>query len=424
MTINIYAPFTENQINYLRLTNKSWLNVAEGGKRGSKNVLNTLAWALTLENHPDRFHLAAGVDISAARVNIIECDGFGLTNLFEGRYREGKYKNKDCLYLKTKAGEKIIFYAGGKRDGDEKNIKGYTYGTVYITEVNECHPKFVQECFDRTLSSKDRKIFHDLNPKSPGHWYYTDLIDFHEQKQLDNPKYGYNYGHFTILDNLSIDSKRLKKELNTYDKGSIWYERDILGKRRQIEGLVYQMFNYNFHVVKTEPRPYEQYYVSMDYGTQHPCVFQLWGLANGIWYCVREYFYEGSKGRQKDSTEYYNDVLKLVDNLPIKSFILDNAPIASSFGVLVKRLGKFKYRMADDDVAEGIQDTATALRQGIIKFNDCCKNTINEFGLFLWDDKSTIDEPLKINDDAMSAMRYFVRTLRIATPKQKGLRID
>lgn len=194
---------------------------------------------------------------------------------------------------------------------------------------------------------------------------------------------------------------------------------------------MYQMFNNDFHVVPTIPRPYEQYILSMDYGTQHPCVFHLWGLANGTWYLVREYYYEGSKGKQKDSTEYYDDLIKFITEtdetnntskeLSIKTFILDNAPIASSFCVYVKRKGKFSTRMADDDVAQGIQDTATALRQGIIKFNDCCVNTIKEFGLYLWDDKSTTDEPLKINDDAMSAMRYFVRTMRLVVPKRKSL---
>ena len=61
-------------MNYLRRTLTSWLNVAEGGKRGSKNVLNTYAFCINLETHPDKIHLIAGVSNATARINIAECD--------------------------------------------------------------------------------------------------------------------------------------------------------------------------------------------------------------------------------------------------------------------------------------------------------------------------------------------------------------
>ena len=176
----------------------SWFNVAEGGKRGGKNVLATLIFCSLLENHKNRIHLVAGVSIATAKLNILDCDGYGLLNYFEGRCREGKYQNRDCVYVQTKTGEKIVLVSGGGKDGDEKLIKGNTYGMAYITEANECHPKFLKEVFDRTLSSSNRKIFHDLNPKEEEHWYYTDILKFHEEQQAKNSKYGYNYGHFTL----------------------------------------------------------------------------------------------------------------------------------------------------------------------------------------------------------------------------------
>ena len=240
--LNEIAPLSKNQREYLRRVKNSWFNVAEGGKRGGKNVLNTLAYCLTLENHPDRLHLIAGVSQSTASINILDCDGFGLLNYFEGRCREGKYKNKDCVYVSAVTGEKIILVAGGGKNGDERYIKGNTYGTAYITEANECAESFIKEVFDRTLSSNDRKIFHDLNPKAPQHWYYTEILDFHEQAQTKNCTYGYNYGHFTIADNLSISDEKLKKILTTYEKGTVWYDRDIKGLRKTADGIVFQDF--------------------------------------------------------------------------------------------------------------------------------------------------------------------------------------
>lgn len=240
--MNIPAPLTENQHAYLDRCAKSWLNVAEGGKRGGKNVLQTLAFCTYLDVHPNRIHLIAGVSTATARINIIDCDGFGMLNFFEGRCHTGQYQNRDCLYVDTNNGRKIVLISGGGKDRDERLIKGNTYGMAYITEANECHPNFIREVFDRTMSSANRKVFHDLNPKAPKHWYYSDVLSFHESRQRDNPSYGYNYGHFTIADNMSIPDDQMRRVLDTYDKGSVWYQRDILGKRAAAEGLVYRTF--------------------------------------------------------------------------------------------------------------------------------------------------------------------------------------
>lgn len=240
--MNKLAPFTMNQKAFYDRCFSSWFNVAEGGKRGGKNVLTTMAFCRLLETHPNRIHLVAGVSIASAKLNILDCDGFGMLNYFDGRCREGKYKNRDCLYVQTVTGEKVVLVSGGGKDGDAKYIKGNTYGMAYITEVNECHPTFIQEVFDRTLSSADRKIFHDLNPKAPGHGYYRDVLDFHVAQQRENPAYGLNYGHFTIADNMSISDAQLRRVLATYDKTSVWYRRDVKGDRVAAEGLIYRLF--------------------------------------------------------------------------------------------------------------------------------------------------------------------------------------
>lgn len=237
--MNIYSDFEKKQIEYIRKSQECWLNVAEGGKRGGKNVINALAFCIALETHKDRLFLIGGVSLSAVKLNILDCDGYGILNYFEGRCREGKYKNKDCVYVYTHSGEKVLLISSGAKDGDEKFIKGNTYGMAYITEANECTLKFLNEVMDRTISSSDRKIFHDLNPKSPAHWYYTDFLRFHEKQEEKIENYGYNYCHFNIFDNLSIADDKLKKILATYDKNSIWYKRDILGKRIANAGVLF-----------------------------------------------------------------------------------------------------------------------------------------------------------------------------------------
>lgn len=265
--MNNYAPFVQNQVDYLRRCLNSWFNVAEGGKRGAKNVLDVLCFCILLENHPDRLHLLGGVSISSVKLNIIDCDGHGISNYFYGRCKEGKYKNKDCIYVRTSDGkEKILLISGGAKDGDEKYIKGNTYGMAYITEANECHQKYIKEVFDRTISSHNRKVFHDLNPKPPAHWYYTEILDFHEKMQKQNPDYGYNYGHFNIFDNLSITNDQLKKTLSTYDKNSIWYKRDILGQRIANAGILFDLIANNKERYLTEDTLHGIITTGVDFG--------------------------------------------------------------------------------------------------------------------------------------------------------------
>ena len=412
--MNIPAPFSENQNAFFWRCFNSWLNVAEGGKRGGKNVLITLAYCAILEKHPSKIHLIAGVSTSTARLNILDCDGYGMLNFFEGRCRPGQYQNRDCLYVRTPTGEKIVLVSGGGKDRDERLIKGNTYGTAYITEANECHPNFIQEVFDRTISSPDRKVFHDLNHKAPGHWYY-DILDFHERQQDVDLRYGYNYGHFTIADNMSISDDQLRRILKTYDKDSTWYKRDILGQRCIADGLVYPMFTEEKIELDAE-RQYRKYMISMDYGTRNPTAMILWGLCDGAWYGFKEYYFNSRvEMTQKTDQEYYDDLCKFAGGLPIDHIIID--PSALSFITLVEKKRRFKVWDADNDVLDGIRHTAQCISDGTIRICKSCENTIKEFGLYSWDEDATEDRPVKENDHAMDAVRYFVQTTGIWNKK-------
>lgn len=239
MSVISYSPFNIKQAEYFKRSLACWLNVAEGGKRAGKNILNILAFAENIETHPDKIHLAAGVTKATTRMNIMDSNGFGLEHYFAGRSKYGTYQGIDCLYVSSKTGSKIILIAGGKDSDDYRGIKGFSLGSVYVTEANECHQTFIQECIDRTLASRDRKVFFDINPKSPRHWFYVDLLDFQDKLLAAGQNQRYNYEHFTIWDNMSISDEQLNEALAGYDKGSLWYQADILGKRTAASGRVY-----------------------------------------------------------------------------------------------------------------------------------------------------------------------------------------
>jgi len=412
--MNIPAPFSENQYRYFRDTFHSWFNVAEGGKRGGKNIVQIASFGLHLESHPDRLHLVAGIDVSAARLNVIDSNGYGLLNMFEGRCREGKYKDMNAFFVQTHTGEKIVLIAGLGNSRGQDDIAGNSYGMVMVTEANRCHREGVKEATDRTIASKNRKVFHDINPRAEGHPYYKDVLDYHTAQQLTNPDYGYNYGHFNMLDNMALTKEQIRQVISTYDKKSAWYQRDILGKRMALEGLIYPQFNYDFHVVPTIPRPYSTYYVSVDYGTQNATSIALWGLADGIYYRIDEYYHSGrDTGSQKTASKYFHEMRKLVGNRQIDSVIVD--PSASHFIAEIREHSDWWVRKANNDVMKGILEVGEALDAGIIKVNDCCKQIIRDMGLYSWDPKSVEDQPQKSNDHGHAAddFRYFVATEKI-----------
>lgn len=280
-----YAPLSEKQQRYIRRTLHSWLNVAEGGKRAGKNIINLIAWAICIDEHPDKLHLAVGVSISAATLNIIDSNGFGLEYIFAGRCHRGQYDGRDALYVTdVHFREKIILITGGADKTAVPKIKGNTYGSAYITEANECHPDMVKEVFTRTLTSNDRKIFHDLNPMSPSHWYYREILDFYTDQQKAGTISGFNYEHFTVLDNLSISDEKLHALIATYDRGSLWYQRDILGLRTSASGRVYTSYRYaDVAVSPADIRKmhFNELAVGVDIGGTDATVATLCGVTQG-----------------------------------------------------------------------------------------------------------------------------------------------
>ncbi|MCR0424286.1 phage terminase large subunit [[Clostridium] innocuum] len=320
-----YAPLTIKQSEYVKRCMTCWLNVAEGGKRAGKNILNTMAYGAVLEDHPDRLHLVAGVTLATAKMNVIDSNGFGLKHIFKGRCREGKYEERDALYVQTRTGEKIVICAGGGKVNDAARIKGNSYGTVYITEVNECHQSFVQEVFDRTLASTKRQLFFDLNPMSPSHWFYSDILDYQDELKARGENEGYNYEHFTIADNMSLSDAKLCEVLLTYDKTSLWYQADILGRRTAASGRIYERYSYKDVVItpdyisdkefKDKGKRFVQFSIGVDIGGTDATVATLTGFTEGYREAIKLDGYYHKQGKNTSGYTHDKYAKEIVDKI-------------------------------------------------------------------------------------------------------------
>ena len=348
----------------------------------------------------------------------------GIEAQFRGRCTWGKYRGNDCIRVRTKTGEKIVIFAGAGKADSFKRIRGNSYGMWIATEVNLHHESFIQEAFNRTAAAKLRKFFWDLNPSAPNSPIYEKYIDLYRIKQERGElPGGCNYELFLMRDNATISDERFAEIVAQYDPQSVWYKRDIEGKRVSAEGMIYPGYSSALETPFTPPR-WRDVFISIDYGTQNAFAALLWGKSEGVWHIFREYRYSGRDTQvQKTDEDYVRDMERFVsESLPEDQqrgvmTIID--PSAASFIAALRRSRlAFRVRKADNDVLDGIRDVAVCMQRGDVRIFDNLPELRKEFDGYVWDDKAD-DKPIKVNDHLMDALRYGVRTMRLVKPKEE-----
>lgn len=387
--------------------------VAEGAIRSGKTIDNCILAAQYLELTPDRYSIATGSTIGNAKLNIGACNGFGLENLFRGRCKWGKYLDNEALFLYTQTGEKVLIFAGGGKADSYKRILGNSYGLWIATEINEHHDSadsresFIKVAMGRQAAAISPYTLWDFNPCSPNHPIYRDYVDAYRTSFPGK----YVYEHFAMRDNATITPERMREIESQYTPGTVWYRRSVLGERCVAEGLIYPDFAKC--LVDALPSVPVKYAVSMDYGTYNATAMILWGLCGATWYAFREVYHSGRNEKHQLTDDEYMDMLTaLMFDVSVGRIIID--PSAASFIVLARKRG-WHVDKADNDVLDGIRDTANVMQRGLIKVvRGACPNLCNEMAGYLWDSKSGVDQPLKVDDHMPDALRYFVRTMRLA----------
>lgn len=289
-----------------------------------------------------------------------------------------------------------FYLFGGKDEGSAALIQGITLSGVFLDEVALMPRSFVEQALAR-CSVSGSKMWFNCNPDNPSHWFYTEWIKKADEKRA-------LYLHFTMDDNPSL-SQKLKNRYRRLYSGA-FYDRFVLGKWTASEGVVYPMFSMKKHVYSGSV-DCEKYVISCDYGTVNPSSFGLWGMSEGKWYRIREYYYSSKReGISRTDEEHYQALEELAGGLKIEKVIVD--PSAASFIECIRRHKRFRVVKADNDVITGIRRVCAALKQDKLMINQSCRDIIREFSLYRWNEKSAGDFPVKENDHAMDDMRYFV----------------
>ena len=378
--------------------------ICDGAVRSGKTSI--MMWAFVkwaMDNFSGQRFGICGKTVDSATKNIV--DPFTSMTLAKERYIIRWRRSEKILEVRRGAVTNIFEVFGGKDESSFTLIQGRTLAGVLLDEVVLMPRSFVEQAMTR-CSVDGAKLWFSCNPGSPQHWFYVEWIQRHKERNA-------LYLHFKMTDNPGLSEQTLARYEAMFT--GIFRQRYIDGLWVLAEGIIYPMFGKDSPVPTIE-RKYSRYVISMDYGIQNPTAILLWGFCDGVWYQVNEYYHSGREtNRQKTDQEYYEDLEQLAGDRYIECLIID--PSATSFITLVKQKRRFRVRQAKNEVIDGIQKTASAIQQGKIKVNDCCKRTIKEYGLYSWDQKADEDRPIKENDHAMDATRYFVNTMNIMKPK-------
>jgi PBSX family phage terminase large subunit len=403
-----FKPFSDKQLKVLTwwLPNSPVKDrdgiIADGAIRSGKTLsmsLSFVMWAMFCFNGQN-FGMC-GKTIGSFRRNVL----FWLKLMLRSRGYGVADHRADNLVVVTKGDVTNYFYIfGGKDERSQDLIQGITLAGCFFDEVALMPESFVNQATGR-CSVDGSKFWFNCNPDGPYHWFKVNWIDKLDLKNL-------LYLHFTMDDNLSL-SEKIKARYRSMYSG-VFFDRYIKGLWVVAEGVIYDMFDKVKHVLDSVTGLVkDQYYVSVDYGTQNATVFLLWCKNNkGQWVCIKEYYYSGrDEDSQKTDTEYADDLKSFLGGIKPTKIIID--PSAASFIAELKKRG-YSIKKARNDVLDGIRFVASMLNQEKIAFGASCVNTILEFNSYIWDVKASEkgdDKPIKQHDHAMDAVRYFCYTI-------------
>lgn len=155
------------------------------------------------------------------------------------------------------------------------------------------------------------------------------------------------------------------------------------------------------------PKPnFEAFIVSVDYGTINPFSAGLWGLKDGVWYRLKEVYWDaretGTQLTDNELFELIDDVLGTIQGTSLKlSYKVIIEAAAASFIETLRRNGK--HVIISDSTVKDIVLVQDALKNGSIKICNTCNYSIAEFKNYHWEGS----HPYKANDHCMDDIRVF-----------------
>jgi len=309
--------------------------------------------------------------------------------------------NRSEMTLKLINGSKILFRSADSPD----RLRGLDLNWYWIDEAAVAN-KEAHDILQGRVAQKQGCGWYTTTPKGYD-WVYNEIVTPFQEGDKD---------YFVVMYR-SIDSpyfpkaeyKRLKTKY-TPD----FFAQELDAKFVLFAGLVYKEFNPLTHVKQINLQDYFKYYIAgVDWGYSNPTALLIIGInSDDQLHVLREWY-----KTHQTIDEIITAAKALHKQTKITRWYCD--PSEPSFITQFNRAG-LRAVPAKNEVMPGINAVAGKLKEPSLFINKTCENLIKEFHNYQYpdkkDDRNQKEEPMKVNDHALDALRYAVYNFKPYNP--------
>ena len=289
-------------------------------------------------------------------------------------------------------GARIEFVGAHTREALEK-IQGRNAAGAMLDEFALLTQSFVDMAITRVRRGAHPCVIATMNKTMPAHWAYTKYWDMADEKgygRIDSP-----------AGNPYIDISGPSKSLT----GSA-YARLIANEWAGNAGLCFPDYHIREPLKRDEIKTLE---IAVDFGMSNPTAALY--IANGDT-VVSEYYSDPEKEILRVS-QHAEAILSIADEIAdcrVWQAIIDPSAVA-----LREELRQRVHVVnAENSVVEGIQTTQRWLESGRLRLaRGAAPELEREMATYAWDEAAQargLDKPVKANDHACDALRYYCAT--------------
>ena len=298
------------------------------------------------------------------------------------------------------------FVVGARDEASYKKILGSTIGLFIGDEIVEYPESFLAQVWMR-MSPDGARFVGSTNPGNPYSYLKTDVIDKFPASKLETI-------HFLLSDNPNI-SDESKADIVASQSG-VFKLRYIDGLWVAAEGSIYRdswsdtenAFDHAPPGFGQGARGSVEKWYSVDPGVDHPQAHLEFMDDGDVVRVMREQVWDSREQRRQKTDGQYADDL---EEFGAKGYEVRLPPEAASLRAELILRG-FWVVTADNSVTEGIHTVSTLLaRRKLLVSKTGCPRLCKRVPQYTWNDKAAKrgeEEPLKVNDDEVDALRYGV----------------
>jgi phage terminase large subunit len=364
-----HTPVFDKNINYINNKEVRFI-INQGGSRSSKTYSLCQLLVVYCLTNKDKV-------VSIIRKSFPSLRGSVMRDFFEvmrdlDLYNQNEHNKTENLYTFSN-GSTVEFFAVD----DEQKLRGRKRDVLWANEANELN----FEEFNQLNMRTSEKLIFDFNPSDNYHWLY-DLMLREESVLI----------HSTYKDNPFLSESQVKEIENLINVDEGYYRVYALGEKSTGKTTIYTHHKY----YDTDFESKEIVY-GLDFGYNHPTSLIKCTFDDSKVYC-KEMIYES----HMTSTDLVNRLKKL-EIKKSDEIICDTA--RPEIIEDLRRAG-YNAKEANKQVKAGID----SVKSSELYIHKESLNLIKEINNYKWKTNGDIvlDEPVKVYDDAMDAMRYGI----------------